>query len=204
MTEKPKRKNSSSRFVVGLLVVLVLCICTIFVLVLLGPVMPYLLAHELYDSCEVYITDNVGIRIQSFTYGMGSGIQYYESTRDNGSTWRRFHTSMADSGVPTTDCSSIGSVNDHFIYLVPYSDRDDSLLVTHDGGETWHEWTPSNIEEYPVGFRCNTIEEVAFQDTTYGGMQVGCSRYDGDTYLRRQNINLFTDDGGITWALTYE
>jgi hypothetical protein len=36
---------------------------------------------------------------------------------------------------------------------------------------------------------------------TYGGMQVGCSRYDGDTFLRRQNINLFTADGGITWEI---
>ena len=204
MTEKPKRKNSSPRFLAGLLVVLVLCIGTITVLTILGPVMPRLLANELYDSCEVSISDNVRVRIQSYKYGMGSGILYYEVTHNNGTTWDRIHTFIADSGIPVADCSIITLFNEQFIYLIPQSDREDSLFVSHDGGITWHQWKVSDIEEYPVGFRCNSIEEIAFQDTTYGGMQVGCNRYNGDTYLRRQNINLFTADGGITWALTYE
>jgi hypothetical protein len=207
MIEKPKRQKSSSPFVIGIFVLLVLCTATIIVLTLLGPVLPEVLppdGMELYDSCEVSITDEIGIRIQVYTYSIASSVQHYEITRDTGTTWNRFHTFSPGSGAWKSNCLSINSLNDQFIYLIPASDRDDSLFVTHNGGVTWHQWAVSDIEEYPVGFRCNSIEEVSFQDMTYGGMQVGCSRYDGDTFLRRQTINLFTGDGGITWALTYE
>jgi hypothetical protein len=207
MIEKPKHQKSSSPFVIGIFVLLVLCTATIIVLTLLGPVLPEVLppeAMELNDACEVFITDAIGIRIQVYVYSVASSVQHYEVTRDGGATWEQFHTFAPESGIWQPDCSSISSFNDQFIYLIPASYGVDSLFVTHDGGGIWYEWTVSDIEEYPIGFRCNSIEEVSFQDETYGGMQVGCNRYDGETFLRRQNINLFTADGGITWALTYE
>jgi hypothetical protein len=207
MTEKLKRKNSSSRFLTVLGMFLVLCITILFVLTLLGPALPLVLpeeAMELNDSCQVSITDEIGIRIQVYVYSIASSVQHYEVTRNGGTTWEQFHTFAPESGIWKSDCSSIDSFNDQFIYLIPASYGVDSLFITHDGGVSWHQWSVSDIEEYPVGFRCNSIEEVSFQDTRYGGMQMGCSRYDGEVFLRRQSINLFTADGGITWALTYE
>jgi hypothetical protein len=204
MIEKPKRKNSSPRFGIEIFVTLILCIGTIFALLILIPKAVPPDVMELYDSCEVFITSEIGMRIQAYTYSIASSRQHYDFTRNGGATWDRIHIFTRDSGTQLTDCASIVSLTDQFIYLIPASESEYSLLVTHDGGETWHEWRVSDIEEYPVGFRCNSIAEVSFQDMTYGGMQVGCSRYDGDTFLRRQNINLFTADGGITWALTYE
>ena len=204
MTEKPKRKLFGSRLTLGLLLTLLSCIGCIFVLALLGPVLPSLAPAELSDSCEVYITENTRVRIQTFTNYSG-GYQNYEMTRDGGTSWQTFHTYQPDSGIWSGDCNRIQYISQEFIYLVPPNDREDVLFITQDAGQTWHQWQPSNIEEYPEGFRCHSIEEVHFQDATNGGMQLGCNRYDENgEFLRVQTINLFSDDGGITWQLTYE
>jgi hypothetical protein len=204
MTEKPKRKKSSSRLMLILALTLFSCISCIVLLALLGPILPQLAPGELSDSCEVYITDKLGLRIQTYANSWG-GYQDYEVTRDGGTSWRKFHTYMPDSGVWSGDCAIIQSVNDQFIYLVPPNANGDVLFVTRDAGQTWHQWRPSDVAEYPVGFVCTSIAEVSFQDTVYGGMQLTCNRYDENhTFLRVQNINLFSDDGGFTWQLTYE
>jgi hypothetical protein len=206
MIEKPKRQKSSPRWVVGIAAILFLCVGTIVVLALLGPIIQEVFPGELIDSCEIFIAENIGIRIQTFHSGGSRYSQGYEFTRDSGASWQRLHTYSPESGGGSTksDCSIVGSVGEQFIYLIAETSSQDVLFITHDAAVNWHQWTASDIEEYPVGFRCDSIEEVSFQDETYGAMQVGCSRYDGDTFLRRQNINLFTADGGITWALTYE
>jgi BNR/Asp-box repeat len=206
MTEKPKRKKSSPRWLTAIASSVFLCIGTIVVLTLLGPAIQMAFPGDLIDSCELFIAENTGIRIQTFHGGGSRYAQGYDFTRDGGASWHRLHTYSPESGGGSreSDCSIVGSMGEQFIYLIPETSREDVLFITHDAGITWHEWTPSDIAEYPVGFQCNTIEEVSFQDAVHGGMVLGCNRYDGDAFLRRQTINLFTADGGISWALTYE
>ncbi|MDQ7036336.1 MAG: hypothetical protein Q9P01_16345 [Anaerolineae bacterium] len=119
MTEKPKHKKPTSRWKIGLIVLLAGCCGSLVVMVILGPMLPNLLFLDLYDSCETFITENVGIRIQTYSSDYWSGYQDYEMTRDGGESWGKFHTFFPDSGVWSGDCTNIGSINDELIYLIP-------------------------------------------------------------------------------------
>jgi len=213
MIEKPKRRphNPSClqffRFLGCVLLVPLALFILLGTYIFLILVIFTLSPPKVLDNCEKFITGTNGFRIRELSGGLRSTMLEYQATVDSGQSWVTFHEEhpvSAGWGDCEEDFYVVSDKNFYFLFPIT-STVNTTFFITHDAGATWHEWSPDDIQEYPEGFRCGTIEEVHFTDTTYGTMQVGCSRFGDDgKYIGWRLLNLFTDDGGITWELAWE
>jgi hypothetical protein len=213
MIEKPKGKSKEHANdgcqqwlrLVGLVIVVPSAVCIaigilMFACTVLYAVVLTLLPPRITDFCETFITTTTGFRTRVLSQGFNGNTLTYESTRDAGKTWLSLYQYTEDSSRPSIDCEAFQIESDNFHWFTPQNGWNGHVIVTHDAGITWHEWKPSDIEEYPGGFRCGEIEEINFQDESYGGMQLSCGRYEGNEYIA-ELFSLLTTDGGITWEI---
>jgi hypothetical protein len=156
------------------------------------------LPPQVVEACEIQISELNSFRTQVMSQGLKPNFLTYEITNDNGNTWVSLYEVRNDSGGLRTNCEVFHIEDETFYWAVPdegYYPR--ILFVTHDAGKTWHEWKPSDIAE--LSGNC-IIERVNFY-LTNGSMLVECSLYHSSRrYEESQNYNLFTIDGGVTWA----
>lgn len=123
--------------------------------------------------------------------GLDPGAHYFfASSTDNGQTWQQvFYLHDAKNLEPP--CENFSSLDSHtYWFWMGWA-----FAITHDGGNTWHVWDPSETWEDWTCCDNNLILNVTFTDQQNGVMEL--SEFNNPTGSKQ----LLTEDGGIRWML---
>lgn len=116
----------------------------------------------------------------------GSAQNILVKTVDGGVTWKTVEA------LHNEDASSLDVLNENVVFTVPFSDSKDYIYRTEDGGKSWSQLNPPEVNKYVF-----SLNGLSFLSANEGYAYCG-----SDAALGSQGKAVYyTDDSGNRWTL---
>lgn len=141
-------------------------------------------------TCEEFISETRGLRVNTYFRSHNTSNSFLSVTSDGGQTWDLFARTGGWFSYPS--CNGVESFDENFFWVKTGR----FWIYTHDGGENWQFWHPSQLTPAIEDIELLGISSVEFVNRQNGTLLL--SRMVRGGYWQPY-LNLYTEDGGFTW-----